>query len=127
MNEGRRIDRRMLVHGALAALGAAALGRGAFAQRDPAVLQEMRNLYGLQPGQDVKVVRPPFHPVRLVWYRQENPFQAEQIPAGPDILYFRWQDEGMRYSGMTFGGGGGTEVPPLMDRPRRTTLIPAVS
>ena len=107
------MDRRSLIFGAL---GAAALGRAAFAQRDPAVIQEMRNLYGLQPGQDIKVVRPPFHPVRLVWYKQENPFQAEQIPGGPDILYFRWQDEAMKYSGMTFGGGGGTEFPQLMDR-----------
>lgn len=112
MSETGCTRRRVL----LAGLGTMLLGGAARAQRDPAVIQEMRNLYGLSPGQDVKVIPKPFHPVRQIWYRQEQPFQAEQIPAGPDILYFRFQDEALRYAGMTFGGGGGTEFPELMDR-----------
>jgi hypothetical protein len=59
--------------------------------------------YGLEPGQVLRRVPPPFDPIRMKYYRTASPSQAEAIPAGPSAMLFRWEDGALVNWGMTFG------------------------
>lgn len=81
---------------------------------DPNLQQQIDTLYALRDEEDVRAVRPPFSPLRLAFYQAEDPEQARSIPAGPDAIYFRWEDGRAKRWGMTFGGGG-ADFPTLME------------
>jgi uncharacterized protein (TIGR03435 family) len=59
--------------------------------------------YGLEPGQDLRRVAPPFPPVRMEYYRTGHPSQSEAIKEGPSAMVFRWSDSKLGNWGMTFG------------------------
>jgi hypothetical protein len=71
-------------------------------------LAELQRHYALEDAEVLKRVPPPFPPSRLVLYRHWNPSQAEAIPRGPDVTYFRWELGQLTSWGMTFGKGGST-------------------
>jgi hypothetical protein len=66
--------------------------------------QEFHRVYRLEDGQVVKRIAPPFVPQRMEYYRQSNPDQAKAIPAGPDVMRFRWSGQ-LGDAGMMFGNG----------------------
>ena len=59
--------------------------------------------YGLEPGQDLRRVAPPFAQIRMEYYRTGHPSQSEAIKEGPSAMIFRWSDGKLRNLGMTFG------------------------
>jgi uncharacterized protein (TIGR03435 family) len=59
--------------------------------------------YGLEPGQDLRRVAPPFPPIRMEYYRTGHPLQSEAIKEGPSAMVFRWSDGKLNNWGMTFG------------------------
>jgi beta-lactamase regulating signal transducer with metallopeptidase domain/tetratricopeptide (TPR) repeat protein/5-hydroxyisourate hydrolase-like protein (transthyretin family) len=59
--------------------------------------------YGLEPGQDLRRVAPPFAPIRMEYYRTGHPSQSDAIPTGPSGMVFRWRDGKLTNWGMTFG------------------------
>jgi uncharacterized protein (TIGR03435 family) len=59
--------------------------------------------YGLEEGQDVRRVAPPFPPIRMEYYRTGHPSQSEAIKEGPSAMVFLWTDGKLRNWGMTFG------------------------
>jgi hypothetical protein len=62
-------------------------------------------VYGLNEGQILKRIAPPFIPERQQYYTAENEMQASLIPRGPDRMIFHW-DGGLRNWGMSFGDQG---------------------
>ena len=59
--------------------------------------------YGLEPGQDLRRVAPPFPPIRMEYYRTGHPSQSEAIEEGPSAMVFRWTGGKLSNWGMTFG------------------------
>ncbi len=59
--------------------------------------------YGLERGQDLRRVAPPFPPIRMEYYRTGHPSQSEAIEEGPSAMVFRWTGGKLRNWGMTFG------------------------
>jgi hypothetical protein len=70
------------------------------------LLEALRDQHGyaLGPKENVKRIAPPFPDARMEWYRVANPTQFEHIPAGPDAMLFRWENNRLRNWGMSFGG-----------------------
>ncbi len=58
-------------------------------------------VYRLEGGQVLKRIAPPFIPSRLQYYREKNATQAMAIPAGPEVMGFRWNGQ-LRDNGMMF-------------------------
>jgi hypothetical protein len=104
--------RRFLVTSAgFGLVGAAGMGRGAAGAAqgiDPALMAEVRELYALPSGQEVRCVRPPFPAARQRFYEAANPEQARLIPAGPQTMYLRWEGDRLQLWGQSFGGPGPT-------------------
>jgi hypothetical protein len=104
--------RRFLVTSAGFGLaGTVGIGRGAAreAQRvDPALLADVRELYALPAGQEVRCVPPPFPAARLRFYEADNPEQARRIPEGPQTMYLRWEGDRLQVWGLRFGTPGPT-------------------
>jgi hypothetical protein len=59
--------------------------------------------YGLEPGQNLRRVAPPFPSIRMEYYRTGHPSQSEAIKEGPSAMVFRSRDGTLRNWGMTFG------------------------
>ena len=58
--------------------------------------------YGLAASQNLRRVPPPFPETRMQYYRAANPSQAKAIPAGPDGMVFRTNNDLLTPWGMTF-------------------------
>ncbi|HKI86534.1 MAG TPA: M56 family metallopeptidase, partial [Thermoanaerobaculia bacterium] len=67
---------------------------------------EMNRLYHLAPGQNLKIVAPPFSPARLGYYRETDPIQSLYIPTGPTQMVITWAPSGVTtaHPYMLFGG-----------------------
>jgi hypothetical protein len=74
--------------------------------RDPALLLAEMVLdhgYGLEPGQVVRRIAPPFPLVRATYYRVGHPGQAKASPDPPNGMIFSWESEKLTQQGMAFG------------------------
>src|SRR5437762_3137550 len=104
--------RRFLVTSAgFGLVGAVGIGRGAAGAGqgiDPALLAEVRELYALPVGQEVRCVSPPFPAARQRFYEADNPEQARLIPQGPQTMYLRWEGDRLQVWGLSFGSPGPT-------------------
>ncbi len=78
-------------------------------------VEEFEALYALPDGEVLKRIKPPFSPARLIYYRHTSSFQAEKIPSGPQLMYFRWKDNKLMNEGMTFSMTGGESIPQIME------------
>lgn len=67
---------------------------------------QFKRAYALNEGEVLKLVRPPFPPSRMDFYRTSNPGQAKAIPEGPSQMTVRWDGESGRLEceGLRFGG-----------------------
>ncbi len=63
-------------------------------------------VYGLQEGEILRRIPPPFVPQRMEFYRKENPMQAQAMPKGADGIIIHWRDGKPQLWGMTYGDGG---------------------
>ena len=59
--------------------------------------------YGLEPGQVLRRIAPPFPLVRATYYQVGHPAQAKMVPASPNSMAFFWEGEKLTPPGMTFG------------------------
>lgn len=84
-------------------------------------MEELTELYGLEEGQDLKFISPPFLPARMKYYKAKNPGQAELIPEGPNTFIFSWGEDGMKQWAAGFGRGGS----PLRTILRTVAKIPS--
>ncbi len=68
--------------------------------------KEFKMAYALNEGEVLKLVRPPFPPSRMDFYRTSNPGQAKAIPEGPSQMTVRWDGESGRLEceRLRFGG-----------------------
>jgi RNA polymerase sigma factor (sigma-70 family) len=75
---------------------------------DPARLQEV---YALAPGENLKLVSPPFIAERDEFYRESvHPAQVRVTPEGPDVMIL-WDDgAALMIRSMTYAGGRGAPV-----------------
>jgi uncharacterized protein (TIGR03435 family) len=76
------------------------------------ILAEMAEThgYGLEDGEAIRIVRPPYPELRKTYYRVGHPTQWEAIPRGPDAVAFHWIDGQLENWGMTFGDGDGYQL-----------------
>jgi hypothetical protein len=77
-------------------------------------VETFETAYSLSEGEVLARLIPPFIPERLVYYRATNPGQAQAIPAGPDSMFFRWENNKLARTGMSFSNGQGIEVRGLL-------------
>lgn len=66
---------------------------------------EFRKVYALGEGEPLKLVRSPFPPSRVDFYRASLPIQAQVIPEGPSCMTIRWDPENSRFQYLRFGFG----------------------
>ncbi|HEX4145114.1 MAG TPA: hypothetical protein VHY91_16525 [Pirellulales bacterium] len=59
--------------------------------------------YGLEPGQVLRRIAPPFPLVRATYYQVGQPVQAKMVPTPPNSMAFLWEGEKLTQAGMTFG------------------------
>jgi len=67
--------------------------------------QEFKLAYALGEGEVLKLVRPPFPPSRMDFYRTSSPHQAEAITEGPDVMTVVWEpgSGGFEYQAFHYG------------------------
>lgn len=67
-------------------------------------LREFFSAYALAPGENARFLPAPFSEGRMVFYRLNDPRQAQAVPEGPSIFYLKWSDaETLRSLGGTYG------------------------
>ena len=70
--------------------------------KDAQALQNFDRDYGLQPGQTIKRIAPPFPDSRMAFYRIRTAKQAAAMPQGPAAMIFQWENGKAKLTNMMF-------------------------
>src|SRR5262245_701512 len=66
-------------------------------------LAEFYKKYALLDGEVLKFIPEPYPDCRMIYYKKKHAHQAENIPRGPAVMFFRAKADGTLYNwGMTF-------------------------
>ena len=60
--------------------------------KDVQAFQNFDRDYGLQPGEVIKRIAPPFPDSRMAYYRMVHARQAAALPQGPASMIFQWEN-----------------------------------
>lgn len=68
-------------------------------------LREFFSAYALAPGENARFLPAPRGEGGMIFYRLNDPRQAQAVPEGPTLFYLKWSDvETLRSLGGTYGG-----------------------